>query len=55
MSKEYIIRAVIGELSCTLVLPKEIALELKWQKDEDLKCIIRNSELVVSKKKDLNE
>jgi hypothetical protein len=49
MSKEYIIRAVIGELSCTLVFPKEVASELEWQKDEDLKCIIRNSELVISK------
>jgi len=49
MSKEYIIRAVIGELSCTLVLPKEVASDLGWQKDEDLKCIIGNSELVISK------
>jgi antitoxin component of MazEF toxin-antitoxin module len=49
MNSEYIIRAVIGELSCTLVLPKEVASELQWQKDEDLKCVIRNSELVISK------
>ena len=49
MHNEYIIRAVIGELSCTLVLPKEIASELDWKKDEDLKCIIRDSELVITK------
>jgi hypothetical protein len=53
MSKEYIIRAVIGELSCTLVLSKEVASELEWQKDEDLKCIIRNLELIISKMRDL--
>jgi len=49
MNKEYIIRALIGDLSCTLVLPKEVASELGWQKDESLKCVVKSSTLIINK------
>ena len=49
MSDFILTRALRGELSLTLVFPKEIATKLGIGKGDFLKCIVDGNKLIVEK------